>query len=177
MKIILIRHGKVCYKWRGLVTSEGFNQACIGYDNGEIKIDEVPQRDLDIDLIYISGLQRTYDTANILFPGRVYVKNDIFNEVPFNSFMDTKIKLPMFVWLVIGRMQWMFNVRRQFETKKETVLRAREAIKVLETQGRDCILVSHGLFMRNLNAELRRQNYVVKGKSKYNNLSRIYFER
>ena len=82
MKIILIRHGKVCYKWRGLVTSEGFNQACIGYDNGEIKIDEVPQRDLDIDLIYISGLQRTYDTANILFPGRVYVKNDIFNEVP-----------------------------------------------------------------------------------------------
>ena len=60
MKIILIRHGKVCYKWRGLVTSEGFNQACIGYDNGEIKIDEVPQRDLDIDLIYISGLQRGY---------------------------------------------------------------------------------------------------------------------
>ena len=66
------------------------------------------------------------------------------------------MKLPLWVWNVGGRMQWLFQRKRQVEKREETQKRADALIEKLVQRNRDCILVSHGFFMRTLLKELKK---------------------
>lgn len=160
MKITIIRHGKVNMKWKKWYTSEQFDRDCAKYDISPIcPIDDTPE-ELRGE-IYISTLQRSFQTAERLFGKRTFVETELLNEVPLRSFCDSKISLPLWMWNVGGRLQWMMQSRRQPERKADTQKRARRLVENLIEQNRDCILVSHGFFMRTLITELKRQGFCI----------------
>ena len=87
-------------------------------------------------------------------------------EVPLRSAFDTTIKVPLWAWNVSGRMQWFFNRKRQAESRKETIKRADDVIRILEQNRQDCILVTHGFFMKTLVQRMKKHGYEIRGNQK-----------
>lgn len=164
MEITLIRHGKVDMEWSGRYTSQTFDRACLEYDLAHIKsIDNayVPAGNL----VYISNLIRSSETAQALFPGKEFIESDDIGEVPLRSFADWSISLPVWVWNVMGRIQWYFNIDRQKEGRYKTIKRADSVIAELEKRKTDCVLITHGFFMKTLISRLKRAGYRIKGQT------------
>lgn len=177
MKVTIIRHGKVNMQWQKSYNSEGFDSDCKRYD--ELHIFPIIEKCTDdSQVIYISELMRTYETAKYLFGEKEFLKNNLLNEVPLKSFMDSRFKLPTWLWNLAGRLQWLFNSSRQLETKKETIKRADLLILLLEERQEDCVLVTHGFFMRTLIGEFKKKGYKVTKKNGFgiSNLDRIVVE-
>lgn len=159
MKIVLIRHAKVNYKWKHWYKAQEFNVACREYDLS--KIDAVNKYNIDTsNKIYISELLRTYETASLIFGEKSFLKMNLFNEVSLNAFTNKSVILPVGVWNVIGRIQWYVNSKKQFETKKQTYERARKTIEYLEDRNEDCFIVCHGFYMRVLLREFKTRGYI-----------------
>ncbi|HCW52745.1 MAG TPA: hypothetical protein DG753_03180 [Clostridium sp.] len=90
------------------------------------------------------------------------------------SFTDTKMVLPLIVWNVIGRLQWLFDNKRQTETRSQTIDRAEKAIDMLEKENDDCIVVTHACFANIFTKQLRKRGYKIdKRKFRMNNLEKI----
>ena len=82
-------------------------------------------------------------------------------EVPLCSFCDTKKQWPAWLWRLAGWLQWMTGSDRQPEKRSHTVARAKEVVKKLEKEEKDCILVVHPVFLRTMLGVLRRQGYCI----------------
>lgn len=160
MRITIIRHGKVNMEWKKWYTSEQFDEDCARYDRCPIcpvdNKEEITAAD-----VYISTLKRSRQTAEQLFGDKTFLETELLNEVPLKSFCDCKVPLPLWMWNVGGRLQWMMQSKRQTERKTDTQKRAKRLVENLIEHDRDCILVSHGFFMRTLIAELKRQGFCI----------------
>lgn len=178
MKITIIRHGKVSMKWKKWSTSEEFDIDCKNYDISPIcSIDEKIEQDVSGD-IYISTLKRSRETAAQLLGKKEFMETELLNEVPLKSCFNCKIRLPLWIWNVGGRMQWLFQKKRQLEKREETKKRADMLIEKLLEKDRDCILISHGFFMQTLQKELKRYGFRIdKNKLGFANLERVTAER
>lgn len=176
MKVTIIRHGKVNMQWQKSYNSEGFDSDCKKYD--ESHIFPIERCTDDFQVIYISELMRTYETAKYLFGEKEFFKTNLLNEVPLKSFIDSRVKLPTWLWNLAGRLQWLFNSSRQLEIKKETIKRADSLILFLEERQDDCVLVTHGFFMRSLVGTFKKKGYKVIKKKGFgiSNLDRIVVE-
>ena len=60
-------------------------------------------------------------------------------------------------------MQWLLGSRRQPESWRDTLRRVRQFADRIETEDRDCIVVSRGLTMWMLKLVLRRRGYCLEG--------------
>ena len=166
MKITIIRHAKVNYKWKFWYNSEGFNKACYEYDTSPI--DDLKKYNINTsNPIYISDLSRTFHTAKLIFGEAEFNNMNLFNEVQLNAFIDTKIMLPAIIWRAFGRLQWYGNSSKQMETKNETLKRAKKAIDFLEGKNEDCYVVCHACYMRVLLKELKRRGYTGNYSNKH----------
>ena len=162
MKVVIIRHGKVNMRWRKWYTSKQYDRDCANYDFADIvSIGGSPKNVASAD-IYISTLKRSRQTAEQLFGEGSFLETDLLNEVPLNSFCDCSVLLPLWIWNVMGRLQWLWQSKRQKEKRTDTQKRADQLIRKLLEKGRDCILVSHGFFMRTLVRELKKQGFVIE---------------
>lgn len=173
MKITIIRHQKVKMKWPSWCDSVAFDHACMEYDVSEIL--SLQAENVTDEAVYVSGMRRSADTAKALFPNSHFILLENIREVPLRSFWDCKIKLPLWIWNVMGRVQWKLCIRRQPESFRQTRKRALEVIKYLESKNRDCILVTHGFFMRTLIKELEKKNYTIENGNRpaFRNLQRV----
>ena len=80
-------------------------------------------------------------------------------EVEAKAFFNTEWKFSKSFWLIGGRLLWYMNLLVP-EKKKETVHRARRVIEMLENdQGSTILLITHGLFLKVLTKELKKQGY------------------
>lgn len=174
MKITIIRHGKVDMQWKKWYTSRQFDMACTDYDTFPLyPMDINIENDISDD-IYVSTLRRSKETAEKLFGRKEFIETELLNEVPLKSFCDCKILLPLCIWNIIGRVQWLLQNNRQIERKQDTEKRANELIEMLQQKNRDCVLVSHGFFMRTLIKELKEHDFVIdKEKLSFSNLEKI----
>ncbi len=162
MKVVIIRHGKVNMRWKNWYTSKQYDRACANYNLAEIvSIGGLPKCVASAD-IYISTLKRSRQTAEQLFGDGGFMETDLLNEVPLSSFCNCNIPLPLWIWNVMGRLQWLWQSRRQKEKRTDTQKRARQLISELLEKERDCVLVSHGFFMRTLVRELKKQGFVIE---------------
>ena len=162
MKVVIIRHGKVNMQWRKWYTSKQYDRDCANYDFADIvSIGSSPKNVASAD-IYISTLKRSRQTAEQLFGEGSFLETDLLNEVLLNSFCDCNVLLPLWIWNVMGRLQWLWQSRRQKEKRVDTQKRARQLIRKFLEKERDCILVSHGFFMRTLVRELKKQGFVIE---------------
>ena len=175
MKIIIIRHGKVNMQWRKWSTSKQFDMDCIKYDDSPLyPISDRMELDDETDEIYISTLRRSRETAEEIFNRKDFIETELLNEVPLKSFCDSKVSLPLLVWNIAGRLQWLLQNKRQTETKSSTKKRADDLIEIILQKNKDCVLVSHGFYMKTLIRELKRYGYVInRNKVSFANLEKV----
>ena len=170
MKVVLIRHGKVNFRWKAWYTSEQFTEACMKYDQAPIMKEGYSIPNEKYSSYYISTLPRTRETAQNNLGEKDYISTDLINEVPLSASFDTGVKLPLLFWNLTGRLQWYFNSNRQKENKLQTEKRAKQFVKMLMEKNEDCLVVTHGFFMHTLVAELKRAHFGIENSSlKYAN--------
>lgn len=163
MRVVIIRHGRVDFKWKKWSTSKQFNQDCEMYDKAPILpvLVTVTIPEIDNADIYISSLQRSRETASQLFGEKDFISTELIDEVPLCASVILKKKLPLVFWNVSGRLQWFFNSRSQKECRRETVYRAEQFINMIEEKKKDCIIVTHGFFMHTLLNQMKKREFQI----------------
>ncbi|MBD2751307.1 phosphoglycerate mutase family protein [Spirosoma validum] len=168
MKIRFIRHSKVVFKWKAIYDSSSFDLACVNYDSSPVQSGERVQSAEKI--AYISSLKRSEETANALFhEGIEWVKTDLLNEIPLRSFVDTKLKLPTILWMIVGRVQWYLNASRQAETRKKTKERINSFLNHIEGKQQDCLVIGHGFYFWELITEMKKRKIMGDMKRRIKN--------
>ncbi len=150
MKVSIIRHGRVLHTWKKWCTSAEFDEQCKLYDKSPIDEESIKTTSEPVHTIWISTLDRTLQTARKLFGDANYNKTNLLNEVPLCSGFDTKSKMPLWFWNVLGRIQWMLSIKRQQETRTQTKSRADRFVEKIIENNVDCAVVTHGFFMHTL---------------------------
>lgn len=170
MNVIVIRHGKVDFKWRNRSTSKQFDMDCKAYDEAGILPFSASIPRNEPGKIYISSLRRSRETAMQIFGEKNFIATKLLDEVPLRSSVATKVKLPLLYWNLSGRLQWLFQNARQQECRKDTFSRAERFVKMLLRKEEDCIVITHGFFMHTLITVLKKNGfYISRIKLKYAN--------
>lgn len=140
--IYFLRHFKVKDSSNSWLNSEEFDKWVKDYDTFELEYSDIvlPK---NLDKIYVSSQIRAIKSADFL--NLDYEIDDLLVEVPIKSFINTKSKLPKWLWLFTGRLAWFFNFK-QIEKKKETDKRVEDFIKNLDINS-NILIISHGFFM------------------------------
>ena len=170
MKVVLIRHGKVKFKWESWYTADQFDEACMQYDQAPVMKTCYSIPDSNFSSYYISTLSRTRETAQNIFGEQDFISTDLINEVPLSASLYIRVKLPLLFWNISGRIQWYFNNGRQKESRLQTEKRAKQFVKMLVEKNEDSVIVTHGFFMHTLVAELKNAHFIIDNRSmKYDN--------
>ena len=178
MRIVIIRHGKVNYCWSNYCTSKEFDNECSEYDIASIKDENIKIPNINYQKIYISELSRSRDTAKKIFAGSRFKKTRLINEVPLRSGFDTRMRMPLWFWNTIGRIQWFLGISRQKEGYLNTRKRAGKFVKYLLKENEDCLVVTHGFYMHSLMLEMRKAGFrMSKFKIRYKNGEYVLAER
>lgn len=176
MNIYLMRHFKVDFKWNTKYNSKEFKLACENYDNSDI----IPQKTsfgIENIKIYTSDLIRSQLTYKALKTKKETHRTSLINEVPIAPFINTNFRLPTFIWMVLGRIQWYLNIKKQIETKKDTYIKINKLICKLENEKRDILLIGHGFYFSQLKKVLKKNKYSGNGKNYYKNGEVIKFNK
>jgi len=176
MNIYLMRHFKVDFVWEKKYNSKEFKIACEKYDNATIINQNVAFEHTNIQ-IYISELIRSSLTHKALKTNIVANKMDLINEIPIVPFIQTKLKLPTVVWMIVGRIQWFLNIKKQPETRRDTNKKIKKLIRLLEQQQKDTLIIGHGFYFFQFQKKLKKMNYSGNRKSYYKNGDIIIFNK
>ena len=158
MRITVIRHAKVNYIFPKKCGPEGALHAFSQYDRAPIiekDIDPIQTQDN----IFVSTLERSKRTAELIFGKRSFVRSSLFNEVKITPFTRRNVRLHSYTWDVVGRLCWLFRKGGQLEYRKETRKRADQAIDLIESYGDDAYVISHAFFMHTLFRQLKKRGY------------------
>lgn len=178
MKVIIIRHGPVAYAWERKYSSSEFDKACTQYDKTPIMRMSYDIPVLNSKQVYVSTLPRSRDTAIEIFGNKDFICTELANEVPLGSSFNCKMRLPLWFWNITGRVQWLLNANRQAESRKETKSRVRKFIELLNDDGCDGVVVTHGFYMHTLVKEMQKSGYKIsKSKKNYRNGDYVVAER
>ena len=166
MKVILIRHARVKMNWPKTCTSSEYEEACQRYNEADIEAAGEKQRNADGYVIITSSEKRARQTAQLLFGDADIQESDLLREVPIAPFCSTNHKLPRWMFDILGRLQWAAGVPGQPESRRETKERARKAAALIARQTCDCVVISHGFFIRVLLKEYSRgRGYTISRAS------------
>lgn len=161
MRIGLIRHFKVKHKPNYLkwMSADQFARVIDDYDQSELIMETNVLNYEDWDICYCSDLIRTKKTAKTIYTGTI-VETMLLREIIVDPFIAGNIKLPYFVWLLLGRFLWLFSHRSQSETKTSVRKRIKKVLDDIESETYDNVLVcSHGALMYFFRKELLRRGY------------------
>ncbi|MBN1891325.1 MAG: phosphoglycerate mutase family protein [Clostridiales bacterium] len=158
MKITVIRHARVDFDFPRTSKPDEQIEASRAYNDSPIDYSGMKRIEND-DVVFVSTLSRSAQTAKALFGEKEFIRSELFSEVPLAPFTRMNIRLPSVVWDICGRFAWNFRSGRQPEHKLETRKRADRAIDLIEEVGKDCYVVSHAFFMRTLFRQLRKRGY------------------
>ncbi|MBD5457316.1 MAG: histidine phosphatase family protein [Lachnospiraceae bacterium] len=162
MSITVIRHGKVDMRWPRWCNAEEFDKACRQYDEADIMPIHAEKKENVTGKVYVSTQRRSLKTAEALFGSREYIQMSGLCEVTLRSFAGLRFRLPLWAWNVAGRLQWYFGSERQEESRSDTIRRA-EAVTWQIEKEEECVVVTHGFFMKILLGRLKKAGYVLEG--------------
>jgi len=153
-----MRHFKVKDKTTHKLSATEFNAWVEAYDTYELdylNID-IP----NVESIYVSSQNRAIKTAEHLQVDFEII--DKLQEVDAKAFFSTTKKLSKSLWFAGSRLLWYLNLSAT-EKRRETIQRATEIISKLEdNESKSILLISHGLFLKVLTAELKKLGYQGK---------------
>lgn len=176
MKIRFIRHSKVLFNWRKFYSTNSFDLACKEYDISPVEVGKKIK--IECESVYISNLIRTEATAKNLFQDNIeIIKTDLLNEIPLKPFINTKLRLPTIIWMVMGRLQWYFNYSSQPETRKNSKERINIFLDDILSKGQDCIIIGHGFYFAQMVIQMKRRAiYGDMRKRLKNEELRVFFK-
>jgi len=157
MKVGLVRHFAVDYecphRWQ-LMTPEQFVNWVNEYNKAEVIPKKCELNSTVWDKCYSSDLPRAIKTAQALFDGEI-VEAKMLREVVIYPPTTKNVKLPLALWLAMGRIAWILSHESQMETKKDFEQRLSGIVEemILKERG-NILLVSHGFLMIFLRKEL-----------------------
>jgi broad specificity phosphatase PhoE len=158
MKIVLIRHFKVDFKWKLFYSSSGYEKACDDYDHARIV--QGHQHILSFNRIYSSSLNRAIETTKLVFNKVPDIIADSLNEIPVRSFINTRMCLPKIIWDIAGRLEWRFGCNTQPESYSESKARIDNFIDNVLIQNKDCCIVAHGWIIKLIMESLRKNRFI-----------------
>jgi hypothetical protein len=172
-----MRHFKVDFEWKKKYSSKEFKIACEKYDELDIISQPVEFDSNKIQQIFISELKRSYFTYKALKLEIKTNKTELINEVPIVPFIETKFKLPTPIWMIMGRIQWLLNIKKQPEVRNDTLIKIETLIQRLEIDKKDTLIIGHGFYFSQLKRVLKKMRYSGSGKSHYKNGKIIIFKK
>jgi len=151
--IYLMRHFKVKDTSTMWMNSAQFEQWVKDYDTFDLHYVQVdfPQ----VETVYVSSHTRALKTADFLHCK--YQISDLVREVDAKAFMKTSLLLPTWLWLVIARIQWYFNIA-EGENRIDTFHRIDEFFKTCDLTKNMCI-ISHGFVMKTIIRALKKRGF------------------
>jgi len=157
MKIVLIRHFKVGFKWKRFYTSADYELDCGGYNSSPVIKSKVSISSKD--RLITSTMSRALETSRHIFEREPDLSDSNLCEVPIRPFADTSIPLPKLVWDVIGRLQWRFGINKQPESYQQSRKRVKTFVEALMKQGDNVVIVCHGWIIKLLIRELKAHGF------------------
>lgn len=164
MNIILLRHGKPDVSLKGLLNAVEIKQLVAAYQLSTIQ--DAPPKYLyeQFNNYYVvcSDLPRSLKSANKIGFSQADYKDGLFSEADLPHFDQSKLRLPVTVWVIVLRVMWIFGFKKNGESFKQAKSRAqRAAIKLiaLAEEHENIILVGHGLMNRLIAKQLSRLNW------------------
>jgi len=154
MRIGLIRHFEVIHSSQRILNSEEFKGWVRLYDIADVWEIPVDLGDNNWDLCFSSDLPRAIQTAQSICSCKI-VTTDCLREVPISPIHNTHLKLPVPLWLGLGRMAWLFSQYSQPEIRIQTVKRINGFLTyILSLKESNILLVTHGFLMALIRKEL-----------------------
>lgn len=174
MKIILIRHGKPDFLFRGNASSAEIGNLVKLFDGCGI-IDEPPNEIKQLasidNIIFCSNLSRSIESAKALKQCESYITNQVFKEVLLPYFDINKIKIPVKIWLVLFRLLSIFGFAKNGESLLMAKRRAKLAAEILIEAAKShkvVLLIGHGFINRFIAKELLFNGWVGPAKTATN---------
>ena len=171
--LILIRHAKVIFNWKKQYTADGFSRAQADYDQAPIeRITGVQIRRIRDTLpeqfeLYTSTLNRSIETAAMLFPDKTPIQLPELSEIPIYPYRDSDKALSLWRWMFWGRAQWFCNHPRQKRTKQTVAHEVADLIALM--QNKNAVIVGHG-FQMTIMLNILSRHYPVQKPIRIKNL-------
>ncbi len=159
MKIGIVRHAKVNYRYKRFTTEITFTEGRKAYDTAQTAITKLEIKAADFPVCYSSSQPRALQTANMIYPGPVIISDDLV-EVLSASFLLAKLNLPTLMRKIFSRIAWYFNFKMMPETRSQTMHRAERFVDMmLAEKNTDVLIITHGFFMFCLKRVLYRHGF------------------
>jgi broad specificity phosphatase PhoE len=161
MIIGLVRHFPVNFKFAKLSNSDTFNQNMESYDSEDIISIATDHDFKQWDHCFTSTMKRALATSKIIGTNSC-VQTDLLREVPLTAGFKIGFKIPVFMWALIARLQWLFKTGPQPENRKMSLARARKFIQqhcLSASPSARILVITHGFFMTCLRWELRKLGF------------------
>lgn len=159
MKIGLVRHLEVIQSSRKLVTSAKFKEWVREYDIADVQQSPVDLGENNWDLCFSSDLPRALLTAQRIANCKI-LTTDCLREVPISPILNTNLRLPVSLWLGLGRMGWLLSHHSQPESRIQTTKRINDFLsQILSLKESNVLLVTHGFLMRLIRKELLNNGF------------------
>ncbi len=159
MKIGLLRHFKVDLRSPKYCNSEEYDKVSADYDRAEIIPVSIDIAGRDYSICYAGSMKRVQETARLVYDQEIIITDELA-EIPLKAIFKTKLKLPFKLWHIINRVGWLLNSKKVPETKRQSHQRAVSFLaKVMASNHKNVLIVSHGLFMVTLQIELSRMGF------------------
>lgn len=151
--IYLMRHFKVKDTSKMWMNSAQFEQWVKDYDTFDLDYTQVdfPQ----VETVYVSSHLRALKTAD--FVCCKYERSDLVREVDAKVFIKTSLTLPKWLWLVVARIQWYFNISED-ENRIDTVYRINQFLETCDLT-KDMCIITHGFVMKTIINALKNHGF------------------
>lgn len=157
MKVVLIRHFKVGFKWKFFYNSAEYEVDCGGYNSAAVVATAL---NIDSkDRLITSTMSRAMESSKLIFKREPDLSHDSLCEVPIKPFVKTKLRFPKLVWDVIGRLQWRFNLKPQPEPYRQSKIRVDKFLEDVVSHGQNVVVVCHGWVILLMIRKLKRMGF------------------
>jgi len=118
----------------------------------------------DFETCMTSDLPRALDTARHAYHGPAILIPEL-RELPVSPVTSLPVRLPLWLWLGLGRLAWLAGHGSQLPAKQEYLDGIRSVTdRILDTGCPSLLVVSHGISLYFLRRELRKRGFKGPGR-------------
>jgi len=165
-RIVLARHGRPLLNTGTLIPGNGLAAWLDMERDAPLDPTSLPSAELkriagDAQLVIVSPLRRSRDSAGLLRPRRAAVEEDV-REAPLPSAFRSALQLPPTLWTGIARSAWFCGWCagvESFSATRRRAARAAQRLQELAGAHEHVLVVGHGLMNSLIAGELRRRGW------------------
>jgi broad specificity phosphatase PhoE len=157
VKVVLIRHFKVGFRWKFFYNTAEYEVDCGGYNTAPVVTSDL--KISSTDRLITSTMNRAIETSRHIFGRDADAAENNLCEVPMKPFVKTKLKFPKLVWDIIGRLQWRLNHKNQPEPFNKSRERVKTFVEDLVAKNQNVVIVCHGWIIKLMIRELKRHGF------------------